>query len=253
MSRVLTNVAISVFFLLAICGGIPVSSVVSAAPAPPSPQGAPAACTLPTSIPNGQSYEQTAWLLFVAANCQVNGQLGWEGWTEQTCWTAPSTQGCGPNLTAAERVRTRHLHGSVLNRVETSGRAAAIKSVSPLAGACGSMTTSANASPALKPFVPANLAAGAKFCEEVFVDTSESGFITSNALMTLSGQLKWSGSTGKTTIDMPTPSVEIKADWLPAASLKTPFTCAKPPAGVYVETINSVCYALVGCTSIRSY
>src|SRR6185437_2766085 len=126
MSRVVTNVAISVFFLLAVCGEIPVSSVVSAAPAPPapSPQGPPAACALPTSIPGGQSYEQTAWLLFVAANCQVNGQLGWEGWTEQTCWTAPSTPGCGPNLTAAERMRTRHLHGSVLNRIETSGRAA---------------------------------------------------------------------------------------------------------------------------------
>jgi hypothetical protein len=121
-----------------------------------------------------------------------------------------------------------------------------LKAANPLAGACGSMTTAANAPAALKPFVPANLASGATFCEEVFVDPSEAGFINSNGLMTLSGQLKWSGSTGKTTIDTPTTSVEIKADWLPAASLKTPFTCSNPPSGVYAETIDGKCYALVG-------
>src|SRR4051812_47936900 len=52
----------------------------------------PAACALPTTM--ASTNEQTAWQLFVAANCPVNNQLKWETWTEQSCFENPATPGC---------------------------------------------------------------------------------------------------------------------------------------------------------------
>jgi hypothetical protein len=102
--------------------------------------------------------------------------------------------------------------------------------------------------PSLKPFVPKNLSAKPQFCEEVFVDTTEAGFVKAPVqgatLTNLTGQVAYAATTA---IAFPTPAVEIKADWLPATSLNPAFDCAaKAPAGVYTETISGVCYALVG-------
>ncbi|MGH9887711.1 MAG: hypothetical protein ACREBE_19425, partial [bacterium] len=59
--------------------------------------------------------EQTAWQLFVAASCQVNGKMAWETWTEQTCFENPSSPGCAPATAAAGAKSARHrLHGSRL-------------------------------------------------------------------------------------------------------------------------------------------
>jgi len=206
--------------------------------------GAAAACTLPSAM--AATSEQTAWQLFVAANCPANGKLTWETWTEQTCFADPSSPGCSPGAALTAVSPLHHLHGSRLaGRLGRPAPQAALAGAAP--GGCSPMTTSSNAGQALMPFVPPNLASGAQFCEEVFADPSEASFVkvpTTNATLTnLGGQVAYAASTA---ITFPTPAVEIKADWLPAASLSTPFDCANPPVGVYTESISGACYALVG-------
>lgn len=110
------------------------------------------------------------------------------------------------------------------------------------------MTAKSSAHPSLARFVPDNLTPGAKFCEEVFVNAAEDAYVRAPAaghsLSTLAGQAAYV-SAGNT-IEFPTPSVELKVDWLPAASLDTPFIdCETPPDGLFVEEIEGVCYALV--------
>ncbi|HSR96041.1 MAG TPA: hypothetical protein VLM79_03170 [Kofleriaceae bacterium] len=192
--------------------------------------------------------EQTAWQLFVAASCQVNGKMAWETWTEQTCFENPKSAGCTPVAGAgAGAAHSRHrLHGS---RLGAGLRGVAAKpAVDATPGPCGSMTTAANAPAQLAPFVPSNVAKDAKFCEEVFVNPAEAAFVNAPApnasLTSLTAQVAYAQSQA---ISFPTASVEVKADWLPAASVNNAFDCAKnPPAGVYTETIDGVCYALVG-------
>lgn len=213
---------------------------------PPAVVDKPAAmapCTLPAAMAG--SNEQTAWQLFVAASCNAGGKLTWETWTEQSCLANPTSPGCGSRAAAAAAVR--HLHGSGLRgRLRGAAARSAIASASP--GPCNPMTTAADAPPKLKPFVPKNLSANAEFCEEVFVDPTEAAFVRAPApgqtLTSLTAQVAYGGSTA---IAFPTSAVEIKADWLPAASVNNAFNCTtNPPAGVYVETIAGACYALVG-------
>jgi hypothetical protein len=224
------------------CATKPSESEKSAEQAKPVAAVPNPACTLPaTTAPTN---EQTAWQIFVAANCAANGQLTWETWTEQTCWVDPSATGCPPATTpeaaAAPKPGVRRLRGS---RLRTAlRRTAGLAAESNLPSECSSMTTSG-------PFAPKNLSAKPVFCEEVHVDPSESSFVTQPAagqkLTTVTTQAAYA-ATANGIIDFPVPSIEIKADWIPASSLAKPFDCANnKPAGVYVETIDSTCYALV--------
>ena len=209
-----------------------------AKPTPPS------ACTLPSAM--AASNEQTAWQLFVAANCPVNGQLKWETWTEQACFENPSTPGCS-TTTESVSAPVRHLHGSRLGQ-RLRRKNAAAEAVPATPGPCQLMTTALTAPPGSQPFVPKNLSAQPVFCEEVFVESSEAAFVKApsagSTLTNLTAQVAYAKSS---TIKFPTSAVEIKADWLPATSLSAAFNCTtNPPAGVYVETISGACYALVG-------
>ncbi|HMD69962.1 MAG TPA: hypothetical protein VKF41_01390 [Bryobacteraceae bacterium] len=210
-----------------------------------SAESVPSVCALPTTMAG--SNEQTAWQLFVAASCPVNGQLTWETWTEQTCFAQPDSPGCAPVSGAAAAAPVRHLHASRLGeRLRHPG--AELKAAGAAPGGCSPMTTAGNAPAALKPFVPKNLTSGAQFCEEVFADPSEAAYVKAPAagatLTNLAGQVAYASSAA---ITFPVPAVEVKADWLPASSLSTAFDCTtNPPAGVYVETISGTCYALVG-------
>ncbi len=49
-----------------------------------------------------------------------------------------------------------------------------------------------------------------------------------------------------TDIEFTTPSIEVKVDWIPAKDFAKPFSCATPPAGLFVEVINGQCYGLAG-------
>src|SRR5437667_263472 len=80
------------------------------------------------------------------------------------------------------------------------------------------------APPSLKPFVPKNVTPTAVFCEEVYVNPSEAAFITSPpgaasgvTLQTLTGQAAYIGAS-KIPLQFPKDALEVKADWLPAAS-----------------------------------
>jgi hypothetical protein len=229
-----------------------VSIQISCAPKPPEPAkssttekalaAANSACTLPDKM--AASNEETAWQFFVAANCSLNGRLTWETWTEQSCWLEPSSPDCAPAGpgTLAVAPPIRRLHGSRLGAALTHDTAAAVAK-SSLPNECdGKMNTAG-------PFAPKNLSGNPVFCEEVHVNPSESAFVTQPApgqkITSVDAQAAYAAAKGA--ISFPVFAVEIKADWIPAASLAKPFDCANnKPAGVYVETIGTTCYALVG-------
>lgn len=204
-------------------------------------------CNLPTS--KAATPEQTAWQIFTAINCTTNGQFAWESWTEQTCLLKPSTPGC-----LEKNGKKRFLHAS---RLHAKANADALQG---LANECSPMITPASFSsqnppdPSLKPFVPKNLASTATFCEEVFVNDTESAFIKTPPgaaagvnLQTLMGQAAYIGSEGE--LNFPTSAIELKIDWLPATSVigNASFNCTNnKPAGVVVDVIEGKCYALVG-------
>src|SRR5882724_587709 len=95
--------ALGVLWLLASGGPQP----VLAAPAKPAaaavvPGGA---CTFPTTLIGTPA--ETAWRIFVAANCPAaGGQLVWETWTEQLIVYPASGVG------AARGGKAKRLHGS---------------------------------------------------------------------------------------------------------------------------------------------
>lgn len=204
-------------------------------------------CNLPTQ--KASTPEQTAWQLFVAINCASNGKLTWETWTEQNCWYNPGSCGVG-----TERKRFT----SAVSLLATKGqKLAAPAAVGPGLAGCAAMTTATTpgVSPGLLPFVPKNLSATPKFCEEVYVNSSEANFVNSPPgaaagvnLATNVGQASYIAATN-TPLQFPSAATEVKADWIAASSLNSAsaFDCASnKPQGVYVQTIDGVCYALVG-------
>lgn len=203
------------------------------APTPTTP-----ACTIPTDIPTGShALEHFAWQIFIAANCRSSSTdlpLSWETWPEQKCLIAG-------NKDCANQAGQQRLHASVL----------ALKGAAS-AAVCNAMTTDQNApSSAFLPFVPKNLSSNPQFCEEVHVNQAEADFITSPrgrnvkySLQTLPGQRDYIRSNGP--LSMPSASIEVKADWLPANSINAAFNCEKKPKDFYVEKIGDDCYALVG-------
>ncbi len=206
---------------------------------------APAACTLPSSLPSGRyNLQQLAWQFFAAANCtDPTGKhpLAWESWADQDCLVG------GGSHCAQEAVRS--LHPSVLSFELARLRGVKLPALSD--EDCSSMTTADTQYVTMRPFVPKNLSKSPKFCEEVHVDKSEADYITSppggknGNLQSLTGQNQYVSAVGP--ITFPGSALEIKADWLPSDSLSPGFDCdSNKPAGVYVEKINGKCYALVG-------
>lgn len=208
---------------------------------PPELQAVTDPCALPTAP--AATPEETAWKIFVAINCPSKDAatpLVWETWTEQTCIQTPTDPACAAGRTS------RTLHASQLAKLLTT-------TTVPLSQECSSMLTTATAVGSLAPlapFVPGNLAAAPLFCEEVFVNAAELAYTTAPApghtLTTLAGQNAY--VTQVKAISFPTDAVEVKADWIPAASLVAPnnFDCTNPPPGIFTETINGQCYALAG-------
>ena len=204
-----------------------------------------AACNLPTQ--KAGTPEQTAWQIFVAINCASNGKLTWETWTEQNCWYNP-----GSCDAAAEKKRFTH----AVSLLATKGQKQAAPAAPGLPG-CQAMTTATtpNVAPGLLPFVPKNLSATPKFCEEVYVNASEANFVNSppgakpgvNLAINV-GQASYIAANNKP-LQFPSAAVEVKADWVAASSLNSAsaFDCdSKKPRGIYVQTLDGVCYALVG-------
>ncbi|HET9766925.1 MAG TPA: hypothetical protein VFS60_08760 [Thermoanaerobaculia bacterium] len=216
------------------CAGCPKEPPPPAPTPTPVPTAVADACAFPTAP--AATLEETAWQIFVAATCPATGThpLTFENWTEQTCLQNPAS--CTGEAAAKRQLHMSHLQAGLLGGIP--------------AGDCGAMTDAKAAKgTSLAPFVPQNLAAGAKFCEEVFVNEAEVGYIQQPApdqsLLTLTQQAAYVA--GGATITFPTAAIEIKADWVPVNALSpAAFDCNNPTPDVYTEVINGDCYALSG-------
>lgn len=180
-------------------------------------------CAIPTRP--AATPAQTAWQLFVAANCPAaGGQLAWETWVEQLdLYPASGTAGA-----AAPHKR---LHGSPLQRATQM----------KLAGA-PQLAPSTECNPMSAP--PSNVVQGATVCEEVHVNGPAANYVTQNGYQIRSGQTQ--AAQKRANIQFPASAVEVKVDWIPASDFAQPFSCSSPPQGVHVETIDGTCYAMAG-------
>ncbi len=163
------------------------ASLPVAAQSPASAPAAPAACSFPAQP--AATLEETAWRIFVAANCFAttsgDKKLVWETWTEQNCWYQPGS--CQPE---AKRKRFSH----AVSLLGTKGKKPMGVKEGGLTG-CAAMTTKKTATKELAPFVPTNLSGNPQFCEEVYVNLAEANFINAPTgapagvnLATLTGQ-----------------------------------------------------------------
>jgi hypothetical protein len=220
----LLAVAASAYFLVSSPdGGSSPIATVSASPS------APAACTFPT-MP-AATPEETAWQLFVAANCAANKtQVVWETWIEQgQLYPANGSAAVG----ALERpAGKKRLHGSPLARATMARtRAMAIELIPSTE--CNVMNGP-----------PPNVKPNAIICEEARLNPAAQSFVSSNGYQTRPPQTK--AAQQGTDIEFPGPAIEVKVDWIPGTDFTPPFTCSKPPQGVHVEMIAGTCYAMAG-------
>jgi len=206
--------------VLWLAGGGGLQPVLAAAA--PSTAGG---CTFPTS--NAGTPEQTAWQLFVAANCSAGaGQLVWETWIEQNAFY--------PTGAGLKGARGKRLHGSPLAQATRLRKAGLTAELNP-SDECNKMSSP-----------PSNVVPGATVCEEARINPSARAFMStvSRGYQTRAGQVK--AAKAGTNIQFPTPAIEVKVDWIPGTDFNPPFTCNKPPQGVHVESIEGVCYAMAG-------
>ena len=186
---------------------------------------------------------QFAWLLFVQAMRPASGGLlTFETWTEQ-CQLGPGIAFCPPPSALEAGGNRRFLHGSALQQANRRKAGDAVSNLEAVQSGipCAPMqTTPLNGYP-----VPANLSNNPVFCEQVFVNPAERDFIAQNKLTTLSGQQAY-GKQNNNAVTFPWNAIEVKADWVPASSYISGQTFSCPDAVLYTQTINGVCYALVG-------
>jgi hypothetical protein len=220
---VLSLIAISPSFHTG--GGAPAHGLIATASAAPSP-----ACTFPNRM--AATPEQTAWQLFVAATCPTNkNQVVWENWIEQlNMYPASGKSG------AKQAVPHKRLHGSPLTHAVAANLAQARGEKLP-ALAPDSQCNIMNGP-------PKNVIPNATICEEAHLNPEARAFVASNGYQIRPGQTK--AAQKGADIQFPWPAIEVKADWIPATDFTPPFTCAAPPSGVHVETIDGACYALAG-------
>ena len=258
-----TRLGLSLFLLsivTAACFRLPARDRVEAAVQPQgtgqttaAPQQAPAetaaaATAAPASSAEpenlyGPSFASLAWGMFVQAMQPTDGSLTFESWTEQCQLSAgmvgcPSAASVAAAKSAAGSGKVRLLHGSALSRARKVPDSD-----------CGAMT----ATPIAGYAPPSNLSENAVYCEEVYVSPAEASFVQ-RSLTTLVAQQSY-GSARNGTINFPgteqnesrldLDSLEVKVDWVPAASFRNPtFACPDPTNALYTETINGTCYAL---------
>lgn len=204
-------------------------------------------CLFPASItnPTPAGYAETAWKLFVAADCTAAGnRLTWQTWTEQICFFGQPCQPGPQMMVQPSRLRMlsrAHLIGLGVFK-ESNGCPDPPSFMTGAKGKPGDPCQPQPPDSSLVPYLPKNLAVGAVFSEVVYVNPSEAAFVKANAA-TLQKQANYSKTKP---IDFPKDALEVKADWIPATSLQPSFTCNNPPADVYVQQVGNVCYALAG-------
>ena len=195
----------------------------------------------PCAVPNeiGNSIEETAWQLWVAATCPVNdGQypfVVWENWIEQSqLYPADPTNGLKvPN--AGATTPGHILHESPLALAINPNLRITVP------GPIGQPDTNCN-----KAQTPPSNQPNLIICEEVRENGATEDYIAGTNLWNRIGQA--SAARDQVNIQFPRPAVEIKADWILLSSIG--LDCANLPLGftdsIHVETINGNCYALAG-------
>lgn len=190
-----------------------------------------APCTFPTMV--SSTLEQTAWQLFVAANCPSSGnQVVWEHWVEQLQLYPAS----GVSGTVAANQAPRRLHGSPL-ATAVKARGVTSHSAKPMLTPNGECPNGLNGS-------PPNVTPSAIVCEEVHLNPDAAMFVSANGYQIRAGQT--TAAQRGTDIEFPKPAIEVKVDWLPATDFILPFTCDAPPSGLHVEIIDGACYVMAG-------
>lgn len=219
----LFGIGISAYGLIATSSGRQPLATVQASPAPST------ACDFPVSA--AATPEETAWQLFVAANCPANEtQLVWETWIEQA-QLYPANGSAAADALHTPAVRKR-LHGSPLARAEMARRRGVAAELIPTAQ-CNSMNGP-----------PPNVKPNAIICEEARLNPEAQKFVFSNGYQIRPPQTK--AAQQGTDIEFPSPAIEVKVDWIPGTDFAPPLTCDKPPQGVHVEMIAGICYAMAG-------
>ena len=202
--------------------GVAIQSDLFAGSAVAAP--APAACAFPTAP--SKTPEETAWRLFVAANCPANaGKVVWENWIEQAD-LYPA--GGGPAMMA--RRPGGRLHGSPL-AIALAHHGQGQLALTP-ATQCNAMRGP-----------PKNVVA-TQICEEVHINPAAASDITKAGYQRRPAQ----AAAAQKGVDMQftKPGIEVKVDWIPASDFNPAFSCTKPPAGVRTEMFGGVCYAMAG-------
>ncbi len=196
------------------------------------------ACSFPTRA--SATPQETAWRLFVAANCTAgNGKLVWENWIEQSDYY-PTSSGKGSAVAALSTHLIGHrLHGSPLALALRAIQAAPGNKNFALA-----LQPATQCNPMSPAFLPANVVSTATICEETHLNPDTTNFISSKGYQLRGGQA--AAAQHGTDIQFSNPSIEVKVDWIPATDFKNSFSCSAPPPGVHVETFDGVCYAMVG-------
>jgi hypothetical protein len=196
-------------------------------------------CTPPDRITG--SIEETAWRLWVASTCPVNQTVYpyvvWENWIEQAQMYPlnPANVLQIPASLAPQSSAPRLLHASPLALVKNPGIGATVP------GLLGAADQNCNAAQA-----PPDNQKNLIICEEVRLNGATQDYITGTTLWNRNGQKAIAADHGN--IQFPTPSLEIKADWISLSSIG--LTCSTIPQSlrqsVHIEMINGNCFALVG-------
>jgi hypothetical protein len=185
--------------------------------------------------------EQFVWSLFVQATRPAGSVLMFETWAEQ-CQLNPQLLGCPSPTTAAAERRLGHASALLAANRRKAGDAGVLE-ITPAGLVCDNpmVRGSLDGYPA-----PTNVAPGATFCEQVFVNASEQNFVMQNGLITLTGQQAY-GSKNGNAVTFPWDAIEVKSDWVPSTSYTgTTFSCPDPTQKLYTQMYNGTCYALVG-------
>jgi hypothetical protein len=188
------------------------------------------ACAFPTAP--AATPEQTAWQLFVAANCPGNtGKVVWEEWVEQL-QLYPACPTC--NEIASVRQMRKRLHGSPLAEILRRGGAPNAAPALAPSSECGTMNGP-----------PPNVIAQV-ICEEARLNPEAAAFVTGDGYQVRAGQT--AAAQNNTDIEFPTAAIEVKVDWIPATDFpaSSTFNCTTPQKDIHVEMIDGTCYVLAG-------
>jgi hypothetical protein len=201
-------------------------------------------CAAPNEV--GSSFEETAWQIWVAATCPVNGDqypfTVWENWIEQSR-LFPTDPSKGLKVPNAGSSTAEHIvHASPLTLALDPGLTTSVPS-----GLLGSPNPNCNKAKNPPPGQP-----GLIICEEVRLNGAAEDYIAGTNLWNRTSQAH--AAANGDDIQFPRPAAEVKVDWTLLNSIIPGADCNNPNSlpseftthPVHLEMINGNCYAMTG-------